>query len=74
MKVFVWKAHGDISVYTITEKLKEDILTCLSHEGFEINDERDYSWNKVQEMIYAAQGSDSDMFESGTGIVSVEGE
>lgn len=72
MKVFVWKAHGDISVYSITDNLKNDILVCLSNEGFEIDSSKSYSWQEIQEMIYDAQESDSDMFEYGTGFCTVK--
>lgn len=72
MKVFVWKAHGDISVYSITDNLKNDILVCLSNEGFEIDRGKSYSWQEIQEMIYDAQESDSDMFEYGTGFSTVK--
>ena len=71
MKVFVWKAHGDISVWAITDSLKEDILTCLSLEGFEIVHGKQYDWREIQEMIYDAQESGSDMFECGSGVVKV---
>lgn len=72
MKVFVWKAHGDISVYEITDSLKDDILDCLSNEGFEIDKGKSYAWQEIQEMIYDAQESDSDMFEYGTGLCTVK--
>lgn len=72
MKVFVWKAHGDISVYAVTDSLKDGILGCLSNEGFEIDRAKSYSWQEIQEMIYDAQESDSDMFEYGTGLCTVK--
>lgn len=72
MKVFVWKTHGDISVYEITDSLKDDILDCLSNEGFEIDKGKSYAWQEIQEMIYDAQESDSDMFEYGTGLCTVK--
>lgn len=72
MKVFVWKAHGDISVYAITDSLKDSILDCLSNEGFEIDKGKSYSWQEIQEMVYDAQEWDSDMFEYGTGLCTVK--
>lgn len=73
MKVFVWKSHGDIRVYALTEDLKDDVLTCLSQEGVEVEEGRDYSWGEVRNLICEAKDSDSDMFESGTDIVDVRG-
>lgn len=73
MNVFVWKSHGDVKVYALNTELREDVLTCLEQEGFEIENEN-ISWGEIQELIYEAQESDSDMFEYGTGIVKLKGE
>lgn len=73
MKVFVWKSHGEVSVYAITDSLKQDILEVLEQEGFEIDSERDYSWAMIDDLVSEARESDSDMFEYGTGVVSVRG-
>lgn len=72
MKVFVWKSHGDVSVYAISDGLKDEILEVLEQEGFEIDRDKTYSWVEIMDRIYDAYESDSDMFEYGSGIVTVK--
>lgn len=72
MKVFVWKSYGEVSVHTLTDSLKQDILEVLEQEGFEIDSEKDYSWKVIDGLVSEAQESDSDMFEYGTGLCTVK--
>lgn len=73
VRVLVWKSHGDIRVYALTEAVKDDVLACLSQEGFAIDRERKYSWKQVRYLMLEAEECDSNMFEYGTDIVDVRG-
>ena len=71
MKVFIWKSHGEASVYALTDAVAQDVLEVLEQEGFEIDSEKDYSWQEIDTLVSEAQESDSDMFEYGSGVVKV---
>lgn len=72
MNVFVWKSHGEVKVCALNTTTRAEIISCLMSEGFEVDSER--SWAEIQDAVFDAQESGSDMFEYGTGIVKVEGE
>lgn len=76
MKVFVWKAYGDISVHAFTtdeqkEKLKKSLVEVLESQG-NYNVKLESSWFDIQEAIESEQYSDSDMFEYGTGFYKIK--
>ena len=71
MKVFIWKSHGEVYVYALTDAVAQDVLEVLEQEGFEIDSEKDYSWQEIDTLVSEAQESDSDMFEYGSGVVKV---
>lgn len=72
MNVFVWKSHGEVRVYALNITTRAEVISCLRSEGFEVDSE--ISWAEIQDVIFDAQESDSDIFEYGTGIVKVKGE
>lgn len=74
MRVFVWKSHGDITVYAFdTEEqksaLKKQLVECLVLEGSDVNESS--TWSDIFEAIEDQRYSDSDQFESCTGIEKV---
>lgn len=74
MKVFVWKAHGGITVYAIETveqrlKLKHALVECLQAEG-EDSANNDLKLSEIISLIHDQYNSD--MFEYGTGVVRVE--